>query len=360
MGIFTPKLPPSEMNFLADIIQKSKDSAEIVNTTTNAKVFFCRLNFIFDLLLLLKQYEKYKIFKGSTPTQDFMELQKSLNTTVNTFIDCAFSNEDTKIASVKTEKARFTKRVEFTSDMLFAFENANSFWEGNILIQSGKTLPHYTDQLFLDENLDYLKSRIEDYTEINSNFIASKAVSNEPRYSNVISTNIQFNLSRERFYRQANEYDMYYMSKNDTDILAAYMDAVNNSMHECVTLCDEFPYKPVGCENLKFEETSEFLTDFTVLLYCPLTSTGKAAKYPFRINFFTRESFNGSDDLFGKIHIVSNGTIGKMEIVRWYGGKCFIVNCGIKDKRFMVIRIDENVDGVKVCRYNYNKKITPL
>ena len=53
------KLTAFDADYINNLLKQVHESETIVNRTTNPTVFFGRLNFLFDCLLNLKDYEKY-------------------------------------------------------------------------------------------------------------------------------------------------------------------------------------------------------------------------------------------------------------------------------------------------------------
>ena len=150
MGLFTPKLSAMEFQRVQDRMIQLKDSVHLINTTVKPDVFFKRLNFTLDLLLDLQCYEKYKIFKGSRPSDDYRKIINNLEATVDDFIDRAVEANNEKIASMKTAKARERNREDFAIKLISAFNSAHSFWTGSF--SPSKTYPHYTGPLFTPNN----------------------------------------------------------------------------------------------------------------------------------------------------------------------------------------------------------------
>lgn len=133
------------------------ESTKMVNTTTNPEVYFGRLNLLFDLFLTLKLYEKYNIFTGKTPSQDYDYLLANLERSVNAFIDRSVSKQTEKIATLKTEKSKLNSMEKYAEKMRNAFKNANTFWSGN------NDYYHYTGKLYTPSNLDYLNNQLRKY-----------------------------------------------------------------------------------------------------------------------------------------------------------------------------------------------------
>ena len=150
MGLFTPKLTSQSMEHIARLLSQAQDCARLINTTTKPDVFFKRLNFLLDLLLELQQYEKYKIFKGGTPSADYKKILNNLETTVNDFINRAQLAHEEKMRSLKTDKAKKRNREDFAIKLISAFDVAHTFWDGNFSLS--RQIPHYTGPLYTENN----------------------------------------------------------------------------------------------------------------------------------------------------------------------------------------------------------------
>ena len=158
MGLFTPKISPQQLQVVNATLAQIQDSARLVNETVKPDVFFKRLNFLLDQCLLLQQYEKYKIFKGSTPTQDYNKIIQNMEATVDDFITRAISANQDKLNALKTEKAKRANYEKFVTSLVSAFDCANTFWTGNFSGIGNKPLPHYRGPLFTENNYRRVKS----------------------------------------------------------------------------------------------------------------------------------------------------------------------------------------------------------
>lgn len=145
-----PSISPRELEYVCSRMQQLQDSVNLVNTTTKPDVFFKRLNFSLDILLDLQTYEKYKIFKGSKPSDDYNKIIRNLEATVNDFIDRVLVANQKKIASLKTESAKENNREKLAVSLIAAFDCANSFWSGSY--SQTRAFPHYTGPLFTENN----------------------------------------------------------------------------------------------------------------------------------------------------------------------------------------------------------------
>ena len=155
------KLTAFDADYINNLLKQVHESETIVNRTTNPTVFFGRLNFLFDCLLILKDYEKYDIFHPEKPSDVLKNITKNLESHVNGFIDRAYTEKKKKIASLKTQTAKTNNWEKFFDSMFAAFELANTFWTGN-----GKKEKHYNGVLYTKGNLKHLKE-LEEKTLIN-------------------------------------------------------------------------------------------------------------------------------------------------------------------------------------------------
>lgn len=154
------QIPNSHQIETAQILLKqANESAKLVNTTKSPSVFFGRLSFLLDVLLELQKYERFGLFLGSSPTNDYNNLLRNLEKTVDNFLDRANQDNFKKIYSLKTPSAKERNRQKFISDLLYAFSASNSFWQGN------SVYPHYTGPLYTPSNYDHVgriaKSQID-------------------------------------------------------------------------------------------------------------------------------------------------------------------------------------------------------
>lgn len=150
MGLFAPKISQQELQYVQVTMEQLQECVHLVNTTTKPDVFFKRLNFALDLLLELQRYERYRIFRSGTPSQDYQKIISNLDATVNDFIDRAVDANNKKLSSLKTEKARKRNREDFAVKLISAFDCANTFWSGKW--SQSRTFPHYTGPLFTQNN----------------------------------------------------------------------------------------------------------------------------------------------------------------------------------------------------------------
>ena len=157
MGLFVPKITPTQISQAKLLLKQSNESIKLVNTTTNPETYFGRLNFTFDVLLEMKKFEKYKIYTGKTPTQNYKMLIDELEKSADLFIKRSYEKQLKKISSLKTEKAKINSMKKYANNMIVAFQNANNYWLGN------NQYPHYRGDLYTSNNLNYLTQLLKDY-----------------------------------------------------------------------------------------------------------------------------------------------------------------------------------------------------
>jgi hypothetical protein len=160
MGFFTPKITSSQLQHVQTAMKQLQESVYLLNNTTKPDVFFKRLNFSLDLLLDLQTYEKYKIFKGNTPTNDYNKIVRNMESTVNDFIDRAIEANRQKLATLKTDKAKRNNYEKFVIALIAAFDCANTFWSGN------RGFPHYTGPLYTDNDYRRVQTLFYDLDSI--------------------------------------------------------------------------------------------------------------------------------------------------------------------------------------------------
>lgn len=144
--------PPLQVEQIQILLKQANESANLVNTTVKPDVFFGRIGFLLDVLLELQKYERYKVFTGSLPSDDYKKLLNNLEKTVDNFIDRAIWANKRKLDSLKTPAAKERNYSKFILSLSIAFGMANNFWQGNGMY------PHYIGPLFTDANFSTVQS----------------------------------------------------------------------------------------------------------------------------------------------------------------------------------------------------------
>ncbi len=156
------EISPIEYARAKNMLGQVKRTTQLVNTTSNPEVYFGRLNYVFDMLLTLKRYEKYGIFTDFIPSREYDILLENLEKSVNDFIDRSFCSQEKKAEKLKTDKAKSNNMNRFIEKIRLSFKNSNTFWSGNI----GEE--HYTGRLYTKGNIEYLDKKIKSCKYINN------------------------------------------------------------------------------------------------------------------------------------------------------------------------------------------------
>ncbi|MDY5627743.1 MAG: hypothetical protein SPF92_09130 [Clostridia bacterium] len=161
MGLFTPKISSSQLATVNGLLKKANESADIINKTVQPDVFFRRICFLLFCLKELKLYEKYKIFKGNNPTNEYNSIIKNLENTVDNFIDRSYHQALNKANTYKTEKAKMKFLSDYAISLICAFENPHQF---NDVVSPLK----YTGTLYCEKNYNKV---VEIVRSIDANII---------------------------------------------------------------------------------------------------------------------------------------------------------------------------------------------
>jgi hypothetical protein len=154
MGLFKPKITEAQKTQIALYLKQVRESAHLVNTTIKPDVFFGRLKFLLETLNILKTFEKYRVFKGATPTAEYNEIISNLGLTVHEFIDRSLKRTLDDVEKLKTDKARQNRLEKYFETMLGAFDRCHTFWLGDK--RTYQSHLNYMGELYTQNNLDYL------------------------------------------------------------------------------------------------------------------------------------------------------------------------------------------------------------
>lgn len=152
-----PKASPMQVSQAENLMKQLLECTTLINSTASSKTFFGRLHFSLDILLELQKFEKYNIFTGSTPTEDYQKLIDNLEATVDAFIDRSIIDHVKKHEHLKTQKAKDRNMYKHLSSLLLDFEESETYWSGNNMY------PHYTGPLYTDSNYQRVKEMYDDY-----------------------------------------------------------------------------------------------------------------------------------------------------------------------------------------------------
>lgn len=152
VSLFPPKISERQLECIRGRLNQLHDTEQLINSTVKPDIFFKRLNFALDILLDLRNYEKYGIFKENSPTSDYNEIIRDLESIVDDFIDRAIEANRQKVLNLKTLSAKKRNYEKFVIALIAAFDCANTFWSGS------KGFPHYTGPLYTESNYRRVQS----------------------------------------------------------------------------------------------------------------------------------------------------------------------------------------------------------
>ena len=140
---------PEIKEYVVSILDEVNEDVELVNRTVNAGTYFYSLNKLIDELRELSQYEKYRFFQNSTPSEDCRKILKPENLQHNAdmLITRALRYCMSELRFLTAETAREGYYKRFVAGIRDAFEQSHTFW-------AGKDYPHYDGPLFMRANMD--------------------------------------------------------------------------------------------------------------------------------------------------------------------------------------------------------------
>ena len=146
MGLFSRRISQHELEYVNTRLTQLQNTIKLVNTTVKPDIFFKRFNFMFDILLDLSNYEKYKVFKGEPPSAGIIRIKSNLYNTVDDFITRFLNDNLEKQRKLKTERGKKNCYDKSIIQLISAFDCASTFWTGD------KGLPHYNGPLYTADN----------------------------------------------------------------------------------------------------------------------------------------------------------------------------------------------------------------
>ena len=139
-----------------NLMRQLQESVDFINSTTSPRTFWGRLNFALDILLELKKYEKYGLFKESTPTKDYNKILDNLESIVNAFIDRVIVAQSDKNELLNNQREKDKRMLKCVKNLWNSFYEANDYWQGN------NTFPHYTGKLYSESNFKRIDDILND------------------------------------------------------------------------------------------------------------------------------------------------------------------------------------------------------
>lgn len=145
-----------EITQVENLMRQLQESVDFVNNTTSPRTFWGRLNLALDILLELKKYEKYGLFKESTPTKDYNKILDNLEPIVNAFIDRVIVAQSDKNELLNNQREKDKRMLKCVKNLWNSFYEANDYWQGN------NTFPHYAGKLYSESNFKRIDDILND------------------------------------------------------------------------------------------------------------------------------------------------------------------------------------------------------
>ena len=196
MCFFRRKLSSAELSRVKDMLEQAQSSAQAINTTINPEVFFYNLHQTLDLLLALRTYEKYKIFVGRTPSEDYRKIVGNLDATVNDFID------------------RYVRSNPLFVDapLSYYFDKAHTLWPGvYFLWPDCPNYPHYIGPLYTKGNYKRAKSIVRPIREIPCG--DGMLPSESKLFAEIAKCNAEFGYITDDLYQRLREFQVSWLER---------------------------------------------------------------------------------------------------------------------------------------------------
>lgn len=113
-----------------------------------------------------------------------------------------------------------------------------------------------------------------------------------------------------------------------------------------------FPPLSYSPGSLAFDETLTYTKVVCKFFHHPLTPTNKLAKYPYSIML----SFGDSDSSSFTLSFDKFGNAAKGEFVCWHNDVCYLLDAGVYNKEFQIVRAYRNDLGKKVKLFDIKEQ----
>lgn len=317
------------------MLKQAKETADILNSTTNPETFFQRYDFLMGRLEILKECGQYGItFTGEDPSATLAQLShKSFrNKSSCHMIDRCFDKANEKIASLKTAKGKQN-----------AAERFNESFEPYRPYMSEEMIQHQTHKY--NELLAVVRGALA--SEGKESEAKMPQVPNlehdpylerwnqrkPPQLVNLEMPEIpftsRFDFSHVRGFNFGMEDNRIPILIDGDNRKTASEDilSLNSVIRQAHDRDASIPVFSFSKDKIRFESKDLAGDDYTTLTILPLTKTGKLPKYPLRMDVRTLsndEAWNmkaqdgpGGDEIWGEIYYLQSGDIGKARIVCW-------------------------------------------
>lgn len=139
-------------------------------------------------------------------------------------------------------------------------------------------------------------------------------------------------------------YNKMVLNKNNQFEALTDITYMNNFLKEARMLAP-LPLLEICTEEIDFlgnpEQNFEGMTHLELK---PYTKTGKISKYPVILHYYTTNYtvFDSTDNYFGHISYLQDGSIGKAKLICWEKNKLFIIQLGLIGTTLAIKRIETN------------------
>lgn len=336
MGLFSSKPPQYVLSRTKTALKQLNESAKLVNTTVKPDVFFSRYNFIFDLLLELRQYEKYMIFSGTSPSSDYFNTISKMEATVNDFLDRAVADRKCKLANLKTEKAKESNREKFAKEIKYAFDNCHSFWSGSTLAE------HYTGNLYTSRN--YQRAiHIADELSLPATPLTNAATGTITTSDMEQFTMMPYQLNCKVFNKPSENPSSYInLNARNRNIAVEQLRIIDEYIRQSPQLSRLVPSGiHIPIEQMIYSRIGSY-SEYTRLICTPYTKTGKISKFPLYL-YFTTDPSQTDNETHGKLYYGKDGNILKANVSIWMHNQGYFYSFKTVGRTFFLSEIKSTV-----------------
>lgn len=159
------EFPDVHMEIIRSAVQQIRETYDILNSTVKPDIFFGRLGFLFDRLLMLQKYEKYGVFTENNPTKRILDIQNGLEGRIDRFVDRYMEYVYRTVSAKKTERGRANTLFDLTNKLISAFDCAENFWTGS------KGFPHYDGPFFTEQNYRRVETIYDEVCDVCDKYV---------------------------------------------------------------------------------------------------------------------------------------------------------------------------------------------
>ena len=147
-----------EKSQVKTLIHQLNETADIINSTVNADVFFRRYEFALEICDRLEMYSDSGLLSGATPSQQKAELIKKLPNTINLFINNSYNRALTDTQKLKTERGKKNRMITYFDNLIFDLQKYGRQYITTVNVDCIQELLNYSafdiaDEIYSLENL---------------------------------------------------------------------------------------------------------------------------------------------------------------------------------------------------------------